>query len=66
MAGPLVFAGSAEHDASLAKAFWSSMTLQPLLESRLGPVAPREPRERVPRRRWGWGWSRGGGLGAGS
>ncbi|XP_067418949.1 cilia- and flagella-associated protein HOATZ [Emydura macquarii macquarii] len=43
-AGPLVFAGSAERDVAFAKAFWNSVTLQPPLESRLGPGGPR-PRE---------------------
>ncbi|XP_066495262.1 cilia- and flagella-associated protein HOATZ [Tiliqua scincoides] len=37
--GALVFAGSAERDVALAKSFWSSVTLQPPLESRLGPRA---------------------------
>nr|XP_005291445.1 cilia- and flagella-associated protein HOATZ isoform X1 [Chrysemys picta bellii] len=43
-AGLLVFAGSAERDVAFAKAFWNSVTLQPPLESRLGPGGPR-PRE---------------------
>ncbi|XP_075765490.1 cilia- and flagella-associated protein HOATZ isoform X2 [Pelodiscus sinensis] len=42
--GLLVFAGSAERDVAFAKAFWNSVTLQPPLESRLGPGGPR-PRE---------------------
>ncbi|XP_054854036.1 cilia- and flagella-associated protein HOATZ [Eublepharis macularius] len=33
----LVFAGSSERDVALAKSFWNSVTLQPPLESRLGP-----------------------------
>uniref|UniRef100_A0A674IKP2 Cilia- and flagella-associated protein HOATZ n=1 Tax=Terrapene triunguis TaxID=2587831 RepID=A0A674IKP2_9SAUR len=49
-AGLLVFAGSAERDVAFAKAFWNSVTLQPPLESRLGPAGPRprETRERPP------------------
>ncbi|XP_030394287.1 UPF0722 protein C11orf88 homolog [Gopherus evgoodei] len=42
--GLMVFAGSAERDVAFAKVFWDSVTLQPLLESRLGPGWPR-PRE---------------------
>ncbi|XP_033028185.1 UPF0722 protein C11orf88 homolog isoform X2 [Lacerta agilis] len=33
----LAFAGSCEQDVTLAKSFWNSVTLQPPLESRLGP-----------------------------
>ncbi|KAJ6653996.1 hypothetical protein lerEdw1_007628 [Lerista edwardsae] len=36
-AGGLVFAGSSERDVALSKSFWSSVTLQPPLESRLAP-----------------------------
>ncbi|XP_053223391.1 cilia- and flagella-associated protein HOATZ isoform X1 [Podarcis raffonei] len=33
----LAFTGSCEQDVTLAKSFWNSVTLQPPLESRLGP-----------------------------
>ncbi|XP_060107655.1 cilia- and flagella-associated protein HOATZ [Heteronotia binoei] len=36
-AAALVFAGCGEQEVALAKSFWNSVTLQPPLESRLGP-----------------------------